>query len=92
RESPARPIARRLLSLGAHVSYHDPFVDHWTVDDNEVPKGGDDLVSALESADLVIVLAEHSVYDPETLARHSRLLFDTRGKARDARTETVELL
>jgi UDP-N-acetyl-D-glucosamine dehydrogenase len=92
RESPARPIAHRLLNLGAHVTYHDPHVEHWTVDDAEVPKGGEDLVSALEAADLAVVLAEHSEYEPAVLARHARLLFDTRGKAREARAETVELL
>ncbi|PRX00673.1 UNVERIFIED_ORG: hypothetical protein CLV66_1491, partial [Actinomadura viridilutea] len=42
--------------------------------------------------DLVIVLADHTAYDPETLARHSRLLFDTRGRTHGLRYDTVELL
>jgi UDP-N-acetyl-D-glucosamine dehydrogenase len=92
RESPARPIARRLMSLGAHVSYHDPYVDGWIVDDADVPCAGDDLVAALEGADLAIVLAGHSGYEPETLARHARLLFDTRGRVRGPHGATVELL
>jgi hypothetical protein len=62
------------------------------VDDDEVPSAGPDLVAALESSDLAIVLAEHAVYDAETLARHAPLLFDTRGRTRDSRGETVELL
>ncbi|MFI0357710.1 UDP binding domain-containing protein, partial [Actinomadura sp. 9N407] len=92
RETPARPIARRLTRLGAHLTYHDPHVKTWEVDGNEVPSAGPDLVAALESADLVIVLAEHAAYDAGTLTRHSRLLFDTRGRTRDSRGETVELL
>ena len=92
RESPARPIARRLARLGARLSYHDPYVADWRVDDRPVPFAGPDLPAALEAADLVIVLADHSQYDPAVLARHSRLLFDTRGRTRSARTETVELL
>ncbi|WP_395109394.1 nucleotide sugar dehydrogenase [Actinomadura sp. SCN-SB] len=92
RESPARPIARRLVALGADVRYHDPYVKGWRVDGAEMPSAGDDLVAALESADLAIVLAGHSEYDTATLSRHARLLFDTRGRVRDARGETVELL
>ncbi|WP_344596782.1 UDP binding domain-containing protein, partial [Actinomadura vinacea] len=92
RESPARPIARRLTRLGAHLTYHDPHVTTWHVDDQPVPNAGDDLPAALGAADLVIVLAEHSEYDAETLAHHSKLLFDTRGRTRASRGETVELL
>jgi nucleotide sugar dehydrogenase len=92
RESPARPIARRLLALGAHVTYHDPFVTGWRVDGAEVPSAGRDLVAALNAADLVIVLAGHSMYETATLSRHAKLLFDTRGRTRDARGATVELL
>ena len=39
RESPARPIARKLLQRGAVLSYHDPFVDGWQVDGKDDPPG-----------------------------------------------------
>src|ERR1700751_389818 len=39
RESPARPIARKLLQRGAVLSYHDPFVDRWQVDGKDVRRG-----------------------------------------------------
>ncbi|WP_242889294.1 nucleotide sugar dehydrogenase [Actinomadura litoris] len=92
RESPARPVARRLARLGADLSFHDPFVSEWLVEGTEVRNAGDDLPAALAAADLVIVLADHAAYDAATLARNSRLLFDTRGRTRDLRSETVELL
>jgi nucleotide sugar dehydrogenase len=96
RESPARPVVRRLIKMGAAVSFHDPYVESWQVDDVDVPDSGDDLAAALAAADLAIVLADHSVYDPDTLTRHARLLFDTRGRTRDhaaARADlAVELL
>ena len=38
RESPARPIARKLLQRGAVLSYHDPFVDGWQVDGRDIPR------------------------------------------------------
>ncbi len=78
RESPARPLARKLLSRGAVVSYHDPHVPDWQVDGRPVPRA-EDLAAALADADLVILLQGHREYDPEQLARDARLLLDTRG-------------
>ncbi|MEW2358532.1 nucleotide sugar dehydrogenase [Spirillospora sp. NPDC029432] len=92
RESPARPIARRLDRLGAELAYHDPYVPSWQVDGVEVASAGPDLPAALAGADLAIVLADHAEYEADTLARNARLLFDTRGRTRDARGESVELL
>ncbi|MEV5830778.1 nucleotide sugar dehydrogenase [Spirillospora sp. NPDC052242] len=92
RESPARPVARRLARLGADLAFHDPYVSGWEVDGAAVRDAGDDLPAALADADLTIVLADHADYDAATLARHARLLFDTRGRTRGVRQETVELL
>ncbi len=78
RESPARPLARKLLARGAVVSYHDPHVPDWQVDGQAIPRAGD-LEAALAAADLVILLQAHSCYDPDQLTRASRLLLDTRG-------------
>ena len=92
RESPARPVARRLARLGADLSFHDPFVAAWDVDGEPVRNAGDDLPAALEAADLAIVLADHAAYEAGTLTRHARLLFDTRGRTRNTHQDTVELL
>jgi UDP-N-acetyl-D-glucosamine dehydrogenase len=78
RESPALPLARKLLSRGALVSYHDPYVPSWQVDGQAIPRA-DDLEAALADADLVILLQAHQSYDPARLARAARLLLDTRG-------------
>jgi UDP-N-acetyl-D-glucosamine dehydrogenase len=78
RESPARPLARKLLARGAQVSYHDPYVPAWQIDGRPVPRVGD-LDAALADADLVILLQAHKDYDPAELTRASRLLLDTRG-------------
>jgi UDP-N-acetyl-D-glucosamine dehydrogenase len=78
RESPARPLARKLLSRGAVVSYHDPYVPGWQVDGQAIPRA-EDLGAALADADLVILLQAHRGYDPAQLTRGARLLLDTRG-------------
>jgi UDP-N-acetyl-D-glucosamine dehydrogenase len=76
RESPARPIARKLLQRGAALSYHDPFVDNWEVDGIAIPRAA----SPLTPADLTILLQAHTGYDLPDIAAKARLLFDTRGK------------
>jgi UDP-N-acetyl-D-glucosamine dehydrogenase len=78
RESPARPLARKLLARGAVVSYHDPHVPSWQVDGQPIPRA-DDLEGALAAADLVILLQAHASYDPAQLTERARLLLDTRG-------------
>ncbi|WP_067488888.1 nucleotide sugar dehydrogenase [Actinomadura hibisca] len=92
RESPARPVARRLARLGADLSFHDPHVEAWQVDGAAVPSAGPDLAAALRGADLAIVLADHACYDAATLSEHAPLLFDSRGATRSLHRENVELL
>jgi UDP-N-acetyl-D-glucosamine dehydrogenase len=79
RESPARPIARRLLARGAVLVYHDPFVDEWPVDGREIRRATD-LDAELVTADVTILLQDHSCYDLGNLVASSKLLLDTRGK------------
>ena len=80
RESPADPLAGRLLSWGADLSYHDPFVPRWS------PRGADaelasasDLDAAVAAADVVVLLQPHAQYDLDRLAAVGSPLLDTRG-------------
>jgi nucleotide sugar dehydrogenase len=77
RESPARPIARKLRRRGADVRYHDPYVDQWQVDDQDIGRA-EDLAPALAAADLVILLQPHSCYADADFGAAS-LVLDTRG-------------
>ncbi|HEU4347703.1 MAG TPA: nucleotide sugar dehydrogenase [Actinoplanes sp.] len=78
RESPATPLARHLMSLGARVSYHDPYVAGWSAGDVPIPRT-DDLEGAAAAADLVILVQQHRDYDADHLAGIAKRFFDTRG-------------
>jgi UDP-N-acetyl-D-mannosaminuronate dehydrogenase len=78
RESPARPIARKLRARGAQVTYHDPYVPSWQVDGQDIPRAADPQ-PATAAADLVILLQAHSDYDLPRITGAARLLLDTRG-------------
>jgi UDP-N-acetyl-D-glucosamine dehydrogenase len=79
RESPAQPIARRLLARGAVLSYHDPHVPAWAIDGRPVRRAAD-LDTDIVTADVVILLQNHSEYDLPQLAASAKLFLDTRGK------------
>lgn len=76
--SPSTEIARRLMDLGASVSYHDPYISDWRVHAQPVPRA-DSLYEAAANADLTVLLQHHRTYDLQGLAVKAQLLLDTRG-------------
>jgi UDP-N-acetyl-D-glucosamine dehydrogenase len=77
RESPALDIMELLRKKGAEVSYSDPHVP-------SVRQGAETMASVpcdakhLAGADLVIVVTDHSAFDPKAIAEGARLVLDTR--------------
>lgn len=85
RESPADPLAARLLGWGADLQFHDPYVQTWH------PHGVDatfetqpDPYEAAKAADIVILLQQHSDYDLDKVAACGTPVLDTRGVMKDA--------
>lgn len=84
RESPADPVARRLLSLGAELSYHDPFVREWLIEEDgrtAALSSVQDVYEACRTADIVVLLQPHAQYDVDRLASSCAMMLDTRGVA-----------
>ncbi|GAA5018997.1 nucleotide sugar dehydrogenase [Terrabacter aeriphilus] len=82
RESPAVPVARRLLDQGACVTFHDPLVGWWhelEVELGDAAASVTDLGHAVDAADLVVLLQHHRSYAVDDLAARSRRFLDTRG-------------
>jgi UDP-N-acetyl-D-glucosamine dehydrogenase len=77
RESPALEIARHLGTRGAELSYSDPFVPTLTVGERTLVAQPLD-AETLADKDLVLVVTDHSAYDYVALAKHARLILDTR--------------
>jgi UDP-N-acetyl-D-glucosamine dehydrogenase len=76
RESPSRPIATRLVELGADVVAADPHVD-----DALVPAGVTKVVldaAEVRRADAVVVLVDHDDFDLELVAAEASYVLDTR--------------
>lgn len=81
RESPALDIIHLLHEKGALVSYHDPHVPDVQVEGLRL-RCEPDLDAALQAADCVIIVTDHSAYDWRQVARHAQRVVDTRGALR----------
>jgi nucleotide sugar dehydrogenase len=90
RESPAMVVVDRLRALGARVRAHDAHVP----DDAPLPDGVLRVACSTEeltSADLVVILVDHPDLPYDEIARHARLVLDTRARlrGRDFRGEVL---
>ena len=81
RESPAAPLAKRLIAAGAQVGFHDPHVKNWAVAGRDLTSEFD-VYQAAADADICVLLQNHREYDVDELATCSRRFLDTRGVAR----------
>lgn len=81
RESPAVPLAKRLLDLGCILKYHDPFIDSWSVDGVPIERI-ENLTQALTSLDGAIIVQAHYEYlsSAAEIGTATTAILDTTGK------------
>jgi UDP-N-acetyl-D-glucosamine dehydrogenase len=81
RESPALDVMRLLMSKGADVMYHDPYVAE--VHDNDALHTSVPLnEQVLAECDCVVITTDHEVIDYPFVVQHSALIVDTRNATR----------
>ncbi|MFT4148387.1 MAG: nucleotide sugar dehydrogenase [Micrococcaceae bacterium] len=88
RESPALPLANILLKKEVKISYFDPYVEKWNVNEDYSLKGESNLQDACEKADIVVLLQKHDQVDEAILLDHSKQVFDTTGKLKETKNVT----
>jgi UDP-N-acetyl-D-mannosaminuronate dehydrogenase len=77
RESPALDVIRLLEARGADVTFHDPYVRSLVHEGLDAPYA-ELTEEAVARADCVIVVTNHTAYDWDWVARHARVIVDTR--------------
>jgi len=81
RESPALDIIRLLEAQGAHVEYHDPWVDRFTEDG--VERVSQPLtLELLRSVDCVMIVTDHKGLDYGLIRTNATTVVDTRNALR----------
>jgi UDP-N-acetyl-D-glucosamine dehydrogenase len=85
RESPSIRLIELLQARGAKVDYNDPFVPSTPKqrEHNLGMKSRKLSAAMLKSYDCVLIATDHSQYDYEMIARHARLIVDTRNATDD---------
>lgn len=86
RESPSFELIELLRELGASVDFNDPHVPqtHKMRHYGDLQMQSVELTpEALGSYDAVILSTNHKVYDYELIARHAKLIIDTRNAFKD---------
>ncbi len=78
RESPALEVLWDLKRKGAVVDYHDPYIPAVNVG-GEIMESVSLSTDALKKADCVLILTDHSSFDYNAIAKHAKLVVDTRG-------------
>ncbi len=81
RESPALPLIERLQAMGGKIAYNDPHIPEFPPlrDHPELKMRSVQLSpSVLGEQDAVVVVTNHRSYDYGWIARHAKLIVDTR--------------
>ncbi|MGQ9491030.1 MAG: nucleotide sugar dehydrogenase [Anaerolineae bacterium] len=81
RESPALDIIELLRQKGADVRYHDPYIPALSHNGRDF-RSEPDLAAALDAADCVVVVTDHSTYDWAAVRQRAACLVDTRNASR----------
>ncbi len=93
RESPALDVHELLEEKGAIVSFNDPYVPSVRLSGERVARSVELSPEWLAAQDCVVIVTDHSAYDPDFLLAHARLIVDTRNKigARAGKAKVVRL-
>src|SRR5579859_2541891 len=78
RESPALDVIQLLEDKGAQVSYHDPYVPSVRLEHGRMMHSTALTEDWLKTADCVVVITDHRVFDWAWIVAKSHLIVDTR--------------
>ena len=91
RESPALDVIHLLQEKGAVVSYSDPYVPALDVDSIQLTSEKD-LPSAVEKADCVAIITNHSKFDYNMILEKAQLIFDARNALKELGKNSVKVV
>jgi len=85
RESPSLKLMELLLSHGARVRYHDPYVESVHLEHVAVTMASEPLTAErVAQADAVLIATAHRCVDYRLIAEHAQLVVDTRDAMRQS--------
>jgi UDP-N-acetyl-D-glucosamine dehydrogenase len=82
RESPSLEILKKLLDMGASVTYSDPYIDcipptrKYNLKLQSIPLNAQNI----HKADLILLATDHDDFDYTLIEKEAKLIVDTRGR------------
>lgn len=92
RESPAYEVISLILDNGAHILYHDPYVQNIDLGEGEIYYSQDLTSVDVESVDCVVILTDHSIIDYEMLVQHASIIVDTRNATQSIQNGSSKII
>ena len=80
RSSPSLLVMEELCSLGANVTYVDPYVPQLKLSSGSVASSATLDKSLLTSSDVTVLLTDHDVFDYQLILDSAVMIVDTRGR------------
>jgi len=90
RESPALKVIGLLEKRKAKVSYHDPHVATFSLQERRYTSIKLNH-NFLKEADIILITTDHSFYEYEKIVEGSRLIFDTRNATKDVKNNREKI-
>jgi UDP-N-acetyl-D-glucosamine dehydrogenase len=90
RESPALDVMLLLLRKGAKLSFHDPHVAEIEIDGATL-KSVDLTDQALSSADLVVIITNHTAIDYDRVVAKAQRVYDTRNATKGVKNHREKI-
>ena len=87
RESPSLDIIKILEGKGARVGYNDPYVPELHLD--QAVLRSEDLLPSVRSADLVVIVTDHSAYPYREIVEAAAVVVDTRNATKGIRSPKI---
>ena len=87
RESPALDIVMLLQRRGARVTFSDPFVSKIHINGDVLE--AQEMLPAVESADCVVIVTDHTGVDYKAVVDRSKLIVDTRNALKKFRSDNI---
>ena len=79
RHSPALKVAELLEEEGiSNINYYDPYIPEISINGRQIKSEKELSADVLSSYDVIVVTTDHSVYDLDLIAKHSKVIVDTR--------------
>jgi UDP-N-acetyl-D-glucosamine dehydrogenase len=87
RESPALDIILLLQRMGATVTFSDPHAQKIRINDSVLES--QEMLPAVEAADCVVVVTDHSGIDYKTVIERAKLILDTRNALKGFKSDKI---